>query len=141
MRIRPLGWEDPWRRELQPIPVFNAVLVTIIIISYIKSPESIHLLTESLYSLTNIQLWKLIFIYSFYFIFLQGHSRLGLPWWLGCYRICLQCRRPRFNSQVGKISWRREWPPNSSILTWRNPRSEEPGGLHSMGSQRVRITA
>ena len=22
MRIRSLGWEDPWRRELQPIPVF-----------------------------------------------------------------------------------------------------------------------
>ena len=26
----------------------------------------------------------------------------------------------------------------SSILTWRIPRTEEPGGLQSMGSQRVR---
>ena len=26
----------------------------------------------------------------------------------------------------------------SSILTWRNPRTEEPGKLQSMGSQRVR---
>ena len=25
----------------------------------------------------------------------------------------------------------------SSILAWRIPRTEEPGGLHSMGSQRV----
>ena len=27
---------------------------------------------------------------------------------------------------------------HSSILTWRIPRTEEPGGLQSMGSQRVR---
>ena len=26
---------------------------------------------------------------------------------------------------------------HSSILTWRIPRTEEPGGLQSMGSQRV----
>ena len=27
---------------------------------------------------------------------------------------------------------------HSSILTWRIPRTEDPGGLQSMGSQRVR---
>ena len=27
---------------------------------------------------------------------------------------------------------------HSSILAWENPRTEEPGGLQSMGSQRVR---
>ena len=27
---------------------------------------------------------------------------------------------------------------HSSILAWRNPRTEEPGGLQSTGSQRVR---
>ena len=27
---------------------------------------------------------------------------------------------------------------HSSILAWRNPWTEEPGGLQSMGSQRVR---
>ena len=26
---------------------------------------------------------------------------------------------------------------HSSILAWRSPRTEEPGGLQSMGSQRV----
>ena len=31
------------------------------------------------------------------------------PWWLRQQRICLQCRRPGFNSWVGKIPWRREW--------------------------------
>ena len=29
---------------------------------------------------------------------------------------------------------------NSSILAWRIPRTEEPGGLQSMGLQRVRQT-
>ena len=30
---------------------------------------------------------------------------------LVAYRVnvCLQCRRPRFNPWVGKISWRRKW--------------------------------
>ena len=28
--------------------------------------------------------------------------------------------------------------PHSSILAWRTPWTEEPGGLQSMGSQRVR---
>ena len=31
-------------------------------------------------------------------------------------RICLQCRRPRFDPQVGKIPWRREWQPTPVIL-------------------------
>ena len=28
-------------------------------------------------------------------------------------------------------------PTHSSVLAWRIPRTEEPGGLQSMGSQRV----
>ena len=35
--------------------------------------------------------------------------RPELPWWLRQQRICLQCRRPRFDPWVGKIPWRREW--------------------------------
>ena len=31
----------------------------------------------------------------------------GLPWWLRQWRICLKCRRPRFNPWVTKIPWRR----------------------------------
>ena len=30
-------------------------------------------------------------------------SSLGLPWWLRCERICLQCRRPGFDLWVGKV--------------------------------------
>ena len=40
-------------------------------------------------------------------------------------RICLQCRRPRFNSWVGKIPWRREWQPTSIFL---------PGEFHGQRS-------
>ena len=32
------------------------------------------------------------------------------------YRVCLQCRRPRFNPWVGKIPWRREWPSTPVFL-------------------------
>ena len=65
-----------------------------------------------------------------------------------------RCRIWGFNPWVGKIPWRRKWPPTSvrgfsesqtwfsdwttaSILAWRIPRTAEPGGLQSMWSQRV----
>ena len=58
-------------------------------------------------------------------------------WHSGKESIC-QCRRPRFSHWVGKISWRRKWQPTPVFfLTWRIPRTGEPGGLQSMGSQRV----
>ena len=41
-----------------------------------------------------------------------------------------------FNPWVEKIPWRRTWQP--SILDGESPWIEEPGGLQSMGSQRVR---
>ena len=33
-------------------------------------------------------------------------QRFGIPWWLRQERIRLQCRRPEFDSWVGKITWR-----------------------------------
>ena len=51
--------------------------------------------------------------------------------------ICLQCGRPGFDSGVRKIPWRRKWQIHSSILTWRIPWTEEPGGVQSTGSQRA----
>ena len=32
------------------------------------------------------------------------------------YFVCLQCRRPRFNSWVGKIPWRRKWQSTPVFL-------------------------
>ena len=45
-----------------------------------------------------------------------------------------QCRRPRFSQEK---PLERGMTTHSSILSWRIPRTEEPGGLQSMGSQRV----
>ena len=66
-------------------------------------------------------------------------------------------RRPRFDPWVGKIPWRREWQPTPvflpgefhgerslagcssdateqlTLLAWKIPWTEEPGGLQSMG--------
>ena len=58
-------------------------------------------------------------------------------------KICLQRRRPRFDSWVGKIPWKREWlsekavGTHSSTLAWRISWMEEPGRLQSMGSLSV----
>ena len=51
-------------------------------------------------------------------------------------RICLQCRRHRFDPWVGQISWRREWQLTPIFLPGKC-RTESPGGLQSMGSQTV----
>ena len=48
-------------------------------------------------------------------------SILGLPLWLSWERICLQCRRPGFDSRVVKIPWRRERLPTP--VSW-------PGEFH-----------
>ena len=40
----------------------------------------------------------------------------GLPSQLSQSRICLQCRGPGFNSQVGKMTWRRKWQPTPVFL-------------------------
>ena len=65
------------------------------------------------------------------------HSGLRLPWWLsGNESIC----------NVGDLSLvpglgrslDKEMAAHSSILAWETPWIEEPGGLQSMGSQKVR---
>ena len=65
----------------------------------------------------------------------------NVPWWLRWWRVHLQCNRPEFDPWVGKIPWRGEWlhsPLHSTILVGEIPWTEEPGGLQSMGLQRVR---
>ena len=44
--------------------------------------------------------------------------------------------RRGFDPWVGKIPWRRA-RTHSSVLAWRIPWTEEPGGLQSMGLERV----
>ena len=47
----------------------------------------------------------------------------------------LQCKRPRFDPWFGRIPWRRAWQPTPVLLPGEPPRTEEPDGLQSMGSQ------
>ena len=49
----------------------------------------------------------------------------------------LQYGRPGFNPWVGKIPWKRTWQPTPVFLPGESPWTEEPGGLQSVGSQRV----
>ena len=46
--------------------------------------------------------------------------------------------RLRFDPWVRKSPWRRAWQPTPVFLAWRISWTEEPGGLQSIGLQRVR---
>ena len=61
---------------------------------------------------------------------------MGFPGGLGGKRILLQCRRTRFDPWEDTLE--KGMATHSSILVWRIPWTEKPGGLQSMGLQRVR---
>ena len=42
-----------------------------------------------------------------------------------------------FDPWVRKIPWRRAWQPTPVVSPGESPWTEEPGGLQSMGSQRI----
>ena len=70
-------------------------------------------------------------------ILIKAFFGVLLPWWLRQERVPLQCRRLRFDPWVRKIPWKRAWQPTPVFLPGESPWAEEPGGLQSMGSQRV----
>ena len=51
---------------------------------------------------------------------------------------CRRHKRHRFNPWVRKIPLEEDMETHSSILAWRTPWTEEPGGLQSIESHRVR---
>ena len=61
-------------------------------------------------------------------------------WRLRQSRICLQWGRPGLDAWIGKIPWRKSWKPTPVFLPGESPWTEEPGGLQSMGSQRVGLS-
>ena len=63
---------------------------------------------------------------------------MGLPRWLRWHRICLQCRRPRFDSWVRKIPWRRKWQLAPVFLPGEFHGQRILAGYSPRGSQRVR---
>ena len=62
---------------------------------------------------------------------------LGFPWWLSGKESDWQYRRHGFNPWVREIPWRWAWQPTPIFLPVECPRTKEPSGLQSMGSQRV----
>ena len=49
-------------------------------------------------------------------------------------------QRPGFYPWVGKIPLEKGIATHSRMLAWRIPWTEEPGGLHSMGSKELNVT-
>ena len=71
------------------------------------------------------------------YINLVSTPLLWLPRWLSGKESACQCRRHGFDPWVWKILGEGNGNP-LSILAWDIPWTEEPGGLQSMESQRVR---
>ena len=66
------------------------------------------------------------------------HFPVRFPGGLDSKESTYQCRRLGFDPWVGKIHWRRAWPPTPVFLSGESPWTKMPGRLQSMGSQRVR---
>ena len=69
---------------------------------------------------------------------LYSGSEKGLPRWLNGKESTCQSRRLQFGSLGRENPLEKQVATHSSILAWRIPWTEEPGGLQSMESQRVR---
>ena len=61
----------------------------------------------------------------------------GLLRWLSSKESPCRCRRCWFNPLSWEDPLEEEMATQSSILAWEIPWTEQPGGLQSMGSQRV----
>ena len=69
----------------------------------------------------------------------SAYSHVGLPWWLSSKESACSAGDAE---DAGSIPGSGRFPgmdmlTHSSILAWRIPWTEEPGGLQSMGSHRV----
>ena len=61
---------------------------------------------------------------------------MGLPWWLRWEKNVLAMQETWVRSLGGEDPLEEGVATHSSILAWRTPWTEEPGGLQSTGSQR-----
>ena len=67
-----------------------------------------------------------------------AHFSMGFPGGSDGKESVLQCGTPGFDPWVRKIPWRRKWKPTPVFLPGEFHGQREPGGLHPMGSPRVR---
>ena len=63
-------------------------------------------------------------------------KKKGASLWLHGIKSTCQCRRPGFDPWVERIPLEEEMATHSSILAWKIPWKEEPGGLQSIGLQK-----
>ena len=63
-----------------------------------------------------------------------------LPWWLRWYRICLQCKKPRFDPWVRKIPWRRKWQPTPVSLPGKSHGQRSLAGYSPWGHKQLDTT-
>ena len=58
---------------------------------------------------------------------------MGLPWWLSGKESACNSQELRIRSLGGEDALEEGMATHSSILAWRSPRTEEPGGPQSRG--------
>ena len=84
-----------------------------------------------IHGVANSRTW----LSDFHFHF-QRMLFVGLPWWLRWVKNLPAMLESQIQSLSGEDPLEKGMATHSSILAWRIPWTEEPGGLHSMGSQR-----
>ena len=70
-------------------------------------------------------------------VLLPFNSYLGVPGGASDKESACQCRRRGFDPWVEEIPWRRKWQPTPIFLPGKSHGQREPGGLWSIGLQRV----
>ena len=70
-------------------------------------------------------------------ILVNSIAIIGLPWWLTVVRNLPALKETWVQSLGWEDPLEEGMATHSSILAWRIPWTEGPGGLQSMGSQRV----
>ena len=63
-----------------------------------------------------------------------------LPWWLRCWRIHLQFRRPWFDLWDREIPWRRKWQPTVLFLPGKSHGQRNLAGYSPWGCKESDIT-
>ena len=85
----------------------------------------------------NISFYSFLILNNNIHFFIRYSENWGLLWWLTVQNLpAMQEVKVWFTGHVDPLE--KEMATHSSILAWEMPRTEEHGGLQSMGSQRVR---